>query len=73
MSRRTKQNLLAREYDSSGCGVFKFAPTKLIYEIVFKSKALKLMLFFFIVLMPCPFTGPKKFCAGPNFLRQSKN
>ena len=24
-------------------------------------------------LMPCPFTGPKMFCAGPNFLSQSKN
>jgi hypothetical protein len=24
-------------------------------------------------LMPCPFTGPKMFCAGPNFLSQHKN
>ena len=24
-------------------------------------------------LMPCPFTGPKMFCAGPNFLSQTKN
>ena len=24
-------------------------------------------------LMPCPFTGPKMFCAGPNFLNQPKN
>ena len=23
--------------------------------------------------MPCPSTGPKMFCVGPNFLRQSKN
>ena len=23
--------------------------------------------------MPCPFTGPKIFCAGPNVLSQSKN
>ena len=23
--------------------------------------------------MPCPFTGPKMFCANPNFLSQSKN
>jgi hypothetical protein len=23
--------------------------------------------------MPCPFTGPKMFCAGPNFLCQPKN
>ena len=23
--------------------------------------------------MPCPFTGPKLFCAGPNFLCQTKN
>ena len=23
--------------------------------------------------MPCPFTGPKMFCASPNFLSQSKN
>ena len=30
MSRRTKQNLLAREYDSSSCGVFKFIFTNLI-------------------------------------------
>jgi hypothetical protein len=33
---------------------------------------------FFIVicsdtLMPCPFTGPKMFCASPNFLSQPKN
>ena len=25
------------------------------------------------LLMPCPFTGPKMFCAGPNFLAQTKN
>ena len=24
-------------------------------------------------LMPCPFTGPKMFCAGPHFLCQTKN
>ena len=24
-------------------------------------------------LMPCPFTGPKMFCAGPNILSQPKN
>ena len=24
-------------------------------------------------IMPCPFTGPKIFCAGPNFLSQPKN
>ena len=23
--------------------------------------------------MPCPFTGPKMFCAGPNFSSQPKN
>ena len=23
--------------------------------------------------MPCPFTGPKMFCAGPNVLSQSKD
>ena len=23
--------------------------------------------------MPCPFTGPKMFCAGPNFLSQAKH
>ena len=23
--------------------------------------------------MPCPFTGPKMFCAGPNFLSQPQN
>jgi hypothetical protein len=26
-----------------------------------------------ICFMPCPFTGPKMFCAGPNFLSQPKN
>jgi hypothetical protein len=26
-----------------------------------------------IALMPCPFTGPKMFCASPNVLSQSKN
>ena len=25
------------------------------------------------ILMPCPFTGPKMFCASPNFLSQPKN
>ena len=25
------------------------------------------------VLMPCPFTGPKMFCAGPKFLCQTTN
>ena len=25
------------------------------------------------LLLPCPFTGPKMFCAGPNFLSQPKN
>ena len=24
-------------------------------------------------VMPCPFTGPEMFCAGPNFLSKSKN
>ena len=24
-------------------------------------------------LMPCPFTSPKMFCAGPNFLSQPEN
>ena len=24
-------------------------------------------------LMPCPFTGPKMFCASPNFLYHTKN
>ena len=24
-------------------------------------------------LIPCPFTGPKMFCTGPNFLSQPKN
>ena len=26
-----------------------------------------------VCLMPCPFTGPKMFCAGPNVLSQPKN
>ena len=26
-----------------------------------------------MTLMPCPFTGPKTFCAGPNFLSQLKH
>jgi hypothetical protein len=26
-----------------------------------------------VQLMPCPFTGPKMFCADPNFLSQPKN
>ena len=26
-----------------------------------------------LTYMPCPFTGPKMFCAGPNFLSQPKN
>ena len=25
------------------------------------------------VLLPCPFTGPKMFCVGPNILSQSRN
>ena len=25
------------------------------------------------ILMPCPFTGPKMFCVGPNFLSQPQN
>ena len=28
---------------------------------------------FFFKLMPCPFSGPKMFYAGPNFLSQPKN
>ena len=28
---------------------------------------------FIVIVMPCPFTGPKMFCAGPNFLSQPKN
>ena len=27
----------------------------------------------FFILMPCPFTGRKMFCAGSNFLSQPKN
>ena len=26
-----------------------------------------------MTIMPCPFTGPKMFWAGPNFLSQTKN
>ena len=26
-----------------------------------------------VQLMPCPFTGRKMFCAGPNFMSQPKN
>ena len=26
-----------------------------------------------VLLMPCPFTGPKMFCAGPNILSQPKS
>ena len=26
-----------------------------------------------LILLPCPFTGRKMFCAGPNFLCQTKN
>ena len=26
-----------------------------------------------LIFMPCPFTGPKMFWAGPNFLCQTKN
>ena len=26
-----------------------------------------------MLFMPCPFTGPKMFCAGPNILCQPKN
>ena len=29
--------------------------------------------YFTYLLMPCPFTGPKMFCAGPNILSQPKN
>ena len=29
--------------------------------------------FHYCKLMPCPFTGPKIFCAGPNLLSQPKN
>ena len=28
---------------------------------------------FLVWFMPCPFTGPKMFCAGPNVLSQPKN
>ena len=31
------------------------------------------MIFKAIILMPCPFTGPKMFYASPNFLSQPKN
>ena len=32
-----------------------------------------LTILFAKILMPCPFTGPKMFWAGPNFLCQTKN
>ena len=35
-----------------------------------KIKKIKLRRF---SLMPCPFTGPKMFCAGPNILSKRKN
>ena len=37
-----------------------------IYWILFSSNCKQLVL-------PCPFTSPKMFCAGPNFLSQPKN
>jgi hypothetical protein len=31
------------------------------------------LIHFKLELMPCPFTGRKMFCAGPNFLSQPKH
>ena len=39
-------------------------------EISYKKSKIKLSL---LSLLPCPFTGPKMFCANPNFLSQPKN
>ena len=34
---------------------------------------LELPILWSYLLMPCPFTGPKMFCAGPNFFEPDKN
>ena len=39
----------------------------------YSEKAKKIWPIFHPFLMPCPFTGPKMFCAGPNFLCRTKN
>ena len=33
----------------------------------------QIMFYLLQIFMPCPLTGPKMFCAGPNFLSQPKN
>ena len=39
----------------------------------FKTKEAQALMTWIHRLMPCPFTGPKMFCASPNFLSQPKN
>ena len=52
------QTFCARQKDDlHSVKLFFFAGTKVFEE----------------ALMPCPFTGPKMVCAGPNFLSQTKN
>ena len=44
--------------------------SKIEIKIDVFGKEVKIVLFYF--LMPYPFTGPKMFWAGPNFLCQTK-
>ena len=59
-------------YDRDFAKLLQFLRSKIWFHwnnIILPSKLLGK----FCLLMPCPFTGPKMFCAGPNFLSQPKN
>ena len=45
----------------------------LFFWMVLDIKPMWMFRTFFWFQVPCPFTGPKMFCAGPNFLIQPKN
>ena len=55
------------------CNNTEYQRVKLKFRYCEKAEQFeKISDFFLKLLMPCPFTGPKMFCAGPNFFEPAQ-
>ena len=60
--------------NNKNCHLSKYLSLFNLQDTYFKKKAKQNSKILCVLhLMPCPFTGPKMFWAGPNFLCQTKN
>ena len=64
-----KENLVCMYFRAYGFVITSESPKRIVTTVY----NLYCSYYPFKWLMPCPFTSPKMFCAGPNFLCQTKN